>query len=433
MNVQICPHCQHQNRQGAKFCSGCGQALPLASVDPTIAAQPTPPPKPTTAAQPPPQAEPSPQQVPVICPYCGQHNQPGTRLCINCGRDLYISPSDFRSGAEMPQDTYPPAQKSKRTLLWIIIGAIIGLGVLIAGYFIIRGIIDAINPIDDIQETIVPALETVIDMTDLPGALETIIPDDLATEFPLEVPDDIPIELPTLEPISSSDFGIDIPRLTDEEEIEIGREAAAEFEKEHPISNDPALVSRVETIGKALLPFTPRQNLPYTFKVVDEDEINAFALPGGFIYVTRGMLEYVEEDHELAGVIGHELAHVALRHSAQLIEGLAAAQATMDAIASTSPELDSIYQDNSTQLAISAVAEIVINGWGRENELDADEHGTVYMAKASYLPLSIINLFERMQEEDDQPSDPLALMFSTHPPFRDRIQRVRQTIEKYNL
>jgi len=210
-------------------------------------------------------------------------------------------------------------------------------------------------------------------------------------------------------------------------------QAAAEFEAENPISDDPALVDRVVRIGNALVPHSQRQNIPYSFKVVDTDEVNAFALPGGYIYVTRGMVEFVEEDHELAGVIGHEIAHVALRHSARLIENLAAAQAAIDLVTTSSEELERIYQDNATQLAINAVTQIVVNGWGRENELDADQYGTIYMARASYDPFEIIDLFERMGEQEDSPSDPLALMFATHPPFPDRIARVRETIREYRL
>jgi hypothetical protein len=340
---------------------------------------------------------------------------------MNCGQDLFSAPRAAQ-----------PTPILKQPILWIILAAIAGLIIISAAAYFIW---DKINPFDDVEEIISP-IQTVIgtlDMTSLPGAIETALPDVLPSDLPIGIPTDFPLEIPTLAPVSVPGLGIELPHLTDEQEIEIGREAAAEFENDNPISSDPALVQRVERIGHALLPYTPRQNLPYSFKVVDSDDINAFALPGGYIYVTRGMLEFVEEDHELAGVIGHELAHVALRHGAQLIENLAATQAALDAITAASPELDAIYQNNSTQLAIDAVASIVINGWGRENELDADEHGTVYMARATYHPLEIIDLFERMQQEGEGPADPMALMFSTHPPFSDRIARVRQAIEEYHL
>jgi len=291
-----------------------------------------------------------------------------------------------------------------------------------------------INPLDNLEDIFSPIETAVgpIDLTSIPEQIETAIQIDL-TAMPLELPTQIPLEIPTLAPATIPGLGIEMPRLSDEEEVEIGRAAAAEFEEQYPLSSDHQLIERVEQIGYALVPFSQRQNLAYTFKVVDSDEINAFALPGGFIYITRGMIGYVEDDHQLAGVIGHEIAHVALRHSAQLIENLAAAQAALDLITASSPELEEIYQNNSTQLAIDAVTQIVIKGWGRENELDADQFGTIYMAQAAYNPYRIIDLFERMELSEDQPSDLIALMFATHPPFTDRIARVRQTIQEHQL
>ena len=419
MNTSECPNCKHQNRAGAKFCAGCGSPLAAPRVDATVMA-------PTPAPEPAPEPAPAPPQAaPLLCPHCGQSNYTGARRCQHCGNDLFAPPAQ-------PE----PTETSKRPILWIALGAIAGVVVvMVLGFLAARAIWDAINPLDDLEDIISPittAIDT-LDITSLPGTLETALPDIIPTDLPLEIPDELPMEISTLVPVTLPGLGIEVPHLTDEEEIEIGREAAAEFEAENPISSDPTLVERVERIGRAMLPHTPRQNLPYTFKVVDSDEINAFAIPGGFIYVTRGMIEFVEEDHELAGVIGHELAHIALRHSAQLIENLAATQAALDAISAASPELDTIYRNNSTQLAIDAVASIVINGWGRENELDADEHGTVYMARAAFQPLEIIDLFERMQLEEEQPTDPMALLFATHPPFRERIQRVRQAIEEHQL
>ncbi|MEA3439864.1 MAG: M48 family metalloprotease [Chloroflexota bacterium] len=413
MDTRTCPNCGHPNRAAAKFCSKCGQALTSPQVQPTI--------------QVPEPAKPHPEPTPAICPHCGHHNLPTASLCLNCGQP--ISPPLQQDQVVAPEA--PP----QRRMLWITLGIVITLFcITIAAVFIIPRIWDAINPFDEVEEIISPITTAIgpIDLTSIPEQLETAIQIDI-TDMPIEIPTLIPLEIPTLAPAVVSGLGIELPHLSDDEEIEIGREAAAEFESENPISSDPALIERVERIGQALVPFSPRQNLPYTFKVVDTDDVNAFALPGGFIYVTRGMLEFVEGDHELAGVIGHELAHVALRHSAQLIENLAAAQAGIDLITSTSTELERIYQDNTTQLAVAALAEIVINGWGRENELDADEHGTIYMAQASYDPFEIIDLFTRMAAQEEHPSDPLALMFATHPPFPDRIARVRQTIAEHQL
>ena len=417
MEARFCPKCGHQNRSRAKFCAQCGSSLPPSRMQPTIQAQ-----------------EPAPtlhevSGPPVNCPHCGYPNKSDAVSCQNCGRDVRAAPPGI------PFEAAKSGKRSARRVYWIVGGILLGLIVICASVILlIPRLIDRINPFDDIQDLLSPVETAIgpIDLTSIPQQIETAIPLDL-TGLPLDIPSEFPIEIPTLSPVTVPGMDIELPRLTDEEEIEIGRQAAAEFESENRISRDPALVQRVERIGRALVPHTQRQNIDYTFRVVDTGEVNAFALPGGYIYVTRGMIEFVEQDHELAGVIGHEIAHVALRHSARLIESPAAAQAAIDLVTASSEELASIYQDNATQLAINAVTQIVVNGWGRENELDADQHGTIYMARAGYNPYEIIDLFERMGEQETVPGDPLALMFATHPPFPDRIRRVQETIQQYRL
>lgn len=229
-------------------------------------------------------------------------------------------------------------------------------------------------------------------------------------------------------------LGIELPRLTDEDEVEIGREAAAEFERDNPLSTDESLLDRVTRIGNSIVPHQPRTNLPYTFKVVDSPEINALAFPGGLIYIYRGMIEFVQTDDELAGVIGHEIAHVALRHSARQIEAIAAGQMAIEAVLSENADLENVYQDQSFQIASEVVTDVVMKGWGRVNELDADEYGTVYMAHAGYDPQAVLDLLNRFASQGGEASgDVMATLLSTHPPFQDRIARVEQAIVNHGL
>jgi predicted Zn-dependent protease len=261
---------------------------------------------------------------------------------------------------------------------------------------------------------------------DLPIDLGIDLPENTSPIDIDQLPDQLLIEIPGL--------GIELPRLTDEEEVEIGRESAAEFESQNPISSDPALANRVTRIGNSIVPYQPRTEIPYTFKVIDTSEINAFALPGGFIYISRGMLEFVESDDELAGVIGHEIAHVALRHSAQQIEAIVTGQMALEAVLSGNSELESIYQDQSVQIATEMVGMIALRGWGRMNELDADEYGTVYMAHAGYDPQAVLALMQRFESQThDVPGDPMGPLLATHPPFNDRIERVEIAISKHGL
>jgi len=98
-------------------------------------------------------------------------------------------------------------------------------------------------------------------------------------------------------------------------EIQIGREGAAELEGKYGVVNDPAAEARLAAIGRRITPVTEEPSFPWTFKVLNTEEVNALALPGGFVYVTKGMISYLKNDDELAGVMGHEAVHVAHHHA----------------------------------------------------------------------------------------------------------------------
>jgi predicted Zn-dependent protease len=260
-----------------------------------------------------------------------------------------------------------------------------------------------------------------------PTATETPLP-------PTATPLPPPTELPTLTPLVIPGLEIEVPHITDEEEIRIGQETAREFEREFDLSRNAAYIELVNRIGNSILPYQPRQNIPFTFQVVETDELNAFALPGGFIYVTSGLIEYVRTDDELAAVMAHEIAHVALRHGAQQLEYLAGAQLVLDTLSTSEPDIASIYQDENGQLALQMAGMILLNGWGRGAELDADEYGAVYMHAAGYDVQAMIDLFTRFQSmEDSSSGDLLSRLLSTHPPFADRIARVQEAIITHGL
>jgi hypothetical protein len=414
MASQPCPNCGNPLRPGAKFCNRCGQAITPATPAPlprTVLSGPdVPPPYPPPAATPPANAAPA-----------------------------YTPPPEYIPPPAPPSEPGSAASLIKQPRVWLGL-AIVGLIVVLClGAVLIGGdVLSSFKAVGKAEKTAVKKVATEISthVPSIPG-LSTIIPSNgtmdvgsLATSLPLP----IPAPDSTQGPLTIPGLNVEIPHLTDQEEIDIGKKAAEEFESKNALSNDQALIERVQRIGNQIVPQQPRKNIPFTFKVVDSDEINAFALPGGFIYVNRGLIEYVKNDDELAGVIGHEIAHVALRHGAQLIEKLATAQAAIDVISTASPDFGNIYQDQNTQLAVDAVAEIMVRGWGRGNELDADQYGTIYMAHAGFKALAVLDLFHRFEaEESGKPNDPLSQLLATHPPFKDRIARVEQTIKDNNL
>lgn len=398
MSANLCPRCNTQNSPGAKFCRSCGNPMPVAQVHPETQSQ---------------------QQI--FCNQCGSPNQAAAKHCVRCGSRLGGRWEKLAN--RFPVLFHHPVLK--RPLFWGGLAA--ALLVMVACLVLIPPLFSGIGVSD---ETPAPIAESGNngDQTQIDDAAETIPPSvSVDTESGPQVTR-TPIYIPGL------DIEIELPQLTTEEEIEIGREAAAEVEREYPISSDSDLIERVKRIGNSLIPHQPRNDISYVFKIIDTPDINAFALPGGFIYIFRGMLDYVTSDDELAGVIGHEIAHVALRHGAQQIEAITAGQVALETVILGDPDLETIYQDQSVQIATAVVATIALNGWGRQAELDADEYGTIYMAHAGHEPQAVINLFERFAAEGGgEIGDPLEKLLATHPPFADRIERVEYAIVRHEL
>ena len=394
-----------------------------------------------------------------LCPKCHQPVTPGAKFCRNCGQLLTpqtpaapppppvnppaVSPASPPRPVEVvplnpPSPPKKPFLKRPSTCLIVIavlLLAVICLAVIGAGgyYAVSNNWIDLSWLIGGPSATPPPPDDSSGRPSQTPSPSDTPEP---TVTFSAPSMTDTPIGAPsaTFTPYVIPGLGIELPHLTDQEEIDIGNEAAAEFESQNSLSADQALIDRVTRIGQQIVPQQPRTTIPFIFKVVDTSEINAFALPGGHVYVTTGLLDFVESDDELAGVIGHEIAHVALRHGAQQIEAIAAAEAALQALATSDPNLENIYADNSTQIAVELVATIAFAGWGRQAELDADEYGAIYMFHAGYNPQSIIDLFTRFQSiEDAGTGDILTQLLATHPPFDERIARVQDAIQRHSL
>jgi predicted Zn-dependent protease len=185
------------------------------------------------------------------------------------------------------------------------------------------------------------------------------------------------------------------------EDVQVGRRAAADVEKQLPLLRDETVNSYVASIGRRLVGAIPRahrhQAFRYSFKVVNVRDANAFALPGGPIYINRGMIELARTESELAGVLAHELSHVALRHG------------TAQATKATPYQLGSIAGMIAGALIGGRVGDVVAQGtqfglgtaflrYGRQFERDADLLGAQMMARAGYDPRHMANLFRRLEQ-----------------------------------
>ena len=212
--------------------------------------------------------------------------------------------------------------------------------------------------------------------------------------------------------------------LSDAEEIALGREFSKEIEREIKLYTDPEVVRYVDELGQTLARHSTRSNIPYYIKVVDTDEVNAFALPGGYLYVNRGLISISSTESELAGVIGHEIAHVAARHGAKALTR----QLGMEII------LGMISGRNATGVQRVASQLAGVGGilsmlhYSREAEREADALAVVNLREAGYDPAGVTGFFEKLLEINDREPGALASLFATHPPSRERVENTRKQI-----
>jgi predicted Zn-dependent protease len=206
-----------------------------------------------------------------------------------------------------------------------------------------------------------------------------------------------------------------------DKEITIGLSMARQIEKEYKLAGDPLMQERVRAIGGRVVAVSDRKDIDYSFKVLDDEEVNAVSLPGGFVYVNKGLIELVSSDDQLAAVIAHEVGHIVARHSIKKLQALMGYQFF---------RLATIPVDNSgglTATADMAFTELLL-GYGREDELLADRLGTRYAKAAGYQPHGMIEFLEKMQETNRRKPLRPKSYFKTHPYVPDRIRVVKQEL-----
>jgi len=208
-----------------------------------------------------------------------------------------------------------------------------------------------------------------------------------------------------------------------EKEIQMGRQLAAEIERQVKLVEDPTINEYVNRVGQNLVRNSDAK-VPFTIKVVESDEINAFALPGGFFYVNSGLILAADDESELAAVMAHEIAHVAARHGTEN-----ASKAQMVNIAS----LPLIFLGGVGGFALRQAAGFLIPmqflQFSRKAEAEADYLGVEYLYKTGYDPGAAVSFFEKLQARESARPGSVSKMFSTHPPTGDRIEMTKKNIE----
>jgi predicted Zn-dependent protease len=230
----------------------------------------------------------------------------------------------------------------------------------------------------------------------------------------------------------------DFVTVSEEQEVKMGREAHPQILSQYGRYDNDVLQGYVQRVGEQLAKKSHRSDLVYRFTVVDSDDVNAFALPGGYIYITRGLMAYLNSEAELAAVLGHELGHVTARHS---VRQISMQQATSLGYAVGSifvPEL----QNQAAQDLFNVLGNVLIKGYGREHELEADRLGAEYLARADYDPQAMIHVvsvlkdqeqfeLQLAQEENREPRVYHGL-FASHPSADKRLQQVVGEAEKFS-
>ncbi|MES3006722.1 MAG: M48 family metalloprotease [Pseudomonadota bacterium] len=220
-----------------------------------------------------------------------------------------------------------------------------------------------------------------------------------------------------------------IVMMSEKRELEIGKEEHDKVMQSSAVMTDEELTAYVNEVGQRLAAVSHRSDLTYTFTVIDSPEINAFALPGGYVYVNRGLLTYLNSEAELAAVLGHEIGHITARHAVQqqssgkLASIAAGVGGIVAAVATGSGYIGSQIMDVG-----SLWAQAGLSGFGREHELEADSLGAEYLLAAGYDPQAVIRVVTVLKNQEDfntkvanqQPS--YHGLFATHPRNDTRLQ-----------
>lgn len=223
--------------------------------------------------------------------------------------------------------------------------------------------------------------------------------------------------------IGNRDVGKGLNFYSLEKEIALGKGLATDIERQAKIVDDPMVAEYVSRVGQNLVRNSDAK-VPFTIKVVDSEDVNAFALPGGFFYVNTGLIVAAESESELAGVMGHEIAHIAARHGTK--------QATKGTLANLATIPLMFTGFGWTSLAIRQGASILIPlaflQFNQAQEREADVLGLQYMYKSGYDPTSFVDFFEKLQSREKRKPGTMSKIFSSHPPTSERVTDAQKNI-----
>lgn len=209
-----------------------------------------------------------------------------------------------------------------------------------------------------------------------------------------------------------------------EEEARLGASYAEEINRQMPLVRDPAAVAELNRLGRALAARADSSSRRYTFHLVDSPEVNAFAVPGGHVYVNRGLVERADEVSELAGVLGHEIAHVTERHGLEQLEKREGANLLLTLVYTVLGRDPGLLE----QVAIQGGGAAVFAKYGRDAEREADARAVRTLEAAGYDPEGVPRFFEELLREQRRRPGAVEQWFSTHPTSEERVRNARAMV-----
>ena len=206
-------------------------------------------------------------------------------------------------------------------------------------------------------------------------------------------------------------------------EVSLGQDMAKQINSEMKLVTDPIMYQRLQRLAHRVAAVSDRQDVTYKFNIVDDKVFNAFAIPGGIVYINSGLMQAADDD-ELAAVLGHEVGHIAARHSVKRLQAVLGYQ-LITSIALGGEEKRQVLQ------AVDVVFNVVTLGYGRKDELLADKLGVKYANAAGFNPSGMITLLQKLKKESRETGINLVFL-SSHPPIEERIKLVEQEIASLN-
>ena len=216
--------------------------------------------------------------------------------------------------------------------------------------------------------------------------------------------------------------------ISQQQEVQIGADQSQQVNQQLPIINDLAINRYLNVLGDSIAHVTSRADLDWHFAMVNTNDFNAFALPGGYIYVNRGVAERSDNMDQFASVIAHEIGHVVLRHSVKQMEQMQGANLGV----TVACVLTSVCNSGATQAGINVLGSAVFAKFSRDDEAQADAAGVDELVRAGINPNGMPQMFEKLLAERQQAPSALETWFTDHPLEESRIQDTRNQIAKIN-